>query len=109
LFLDNGADVNQRMVEGWSALHIAAGEGFTEIVELILGQKTTNVNIASDGADTPLHKAAERGHDEIVRLLLGKGADVNARNGKGRTPLTVAKRNGRKATMELLRTRGGVE
>ena len=38
-----------------------------------------------------LHRAAFDGHTEIVRALLANGADVNAKNDNGYTPLQVAK------------------
>ena len=39
---------------------------------------------------TPLMKAAEENHTAITKLLLSKRADVDARNNKGRTPLSFA-------------------
>ena len=39
---------------------------------------------------TPLHIAALTGHSEAGRFLLGNGAEVNARDTKGRTPLAIA-------------------
>lgn len=43
---------------------------------------------AQDGAGrTALHQAAYGGHREIVERLLESGADVNGRDGAGRTPL----------------------
>lgn len=42
------------------------------------------------GRDTPLHVAAQRGLDEHARLYLGCGARVDARNGRGETPLSTA-------------------
>ncbi len=42
------------------------------------------------GGYRPLHCAAECGHPEIVRRLIQRGADVNARNAWGFTPLHLA-------------------
>jgi ankyrin repeat protein len=38
----------------------------------------------------PLHVAAWRGWPEVVKELIARGAPVNARDGKGRTPLMLA-------------------
>ena len=53
---------------------------------------------------TPLHKAAYEGYREIVELLIAKGANVNAKNKYGTTPLDMA--NDRE-TADLLRKHGG--
>lgn len=39
---------------------------------------------------TALHLAAARGNAVVTRLLIHRGADLNARDGKGRTPRDVA-------------------
>jgi ankyrin repeat protein len=39
---------------------------------------------------TPLHFAADRGHIEIVNILIANGADVNAVDEEGQTPLMIA-------------------
>lgn len=39
---------------------------------------------------TPLHWAAQHGHVEVVRTLIDNGADVNAKDVFGRTPLHLA-------------------
>lgn len=40
--------------------------------------------------DTPLHDAAANGHFKLVKLLVEKGADIHAKNSKGKTPLDTA-------------------
>ena len=39
---------------------------------------------------TPLHVAIKEGHYDVVELLIEKGADVNAKNINGNTPLHIA-------------------
>jgi ankyrin repeat protein len=39
---------------------------------------------------TPLIKAIKDGHISIIRLLLKRGADVNAKNISGNSPLSLA-------------------
>lgn len=62
-FINSGGDINSRDAEGFSALHRAAERGM------------------SVGDDV---------REEILGLLLSKGADVNAANHKGATPLHTA-------------------
>jgi ankyrin repeat protein len=50
-----------------------------------------------------LHRAARDGLKEIAELLIANGADVNAKNNGGRTPLDGAYGE----TAELLRKHGG--
>ena len=49
-----------------------------------------------------MHCAAHNGHKEIVELLLKKGANVNAVDQNGCTPLHCAAHNGHKEIVELL-------
>jgi len=45
------------------------------------------VNGAGAAGETPLHAAIAERHAEVAELLISKGANVNARNDSGRTPL----------------------
>jgi hypothetical protein len=53
-----------------------------------------DVGVDMDHADftgaIALHDAAQRNLTSIVRFLVERGADVNAENGRGQTPLDVA-------------------
>lgn len=67
-------------------------EGDFERVERIL-QMEFDVNVADDAGCRPLHFAVE-GEKNMVALLLREGADVEARNNAGETPLMMAIRFG---------------
>lgn len=49
-----------------------------------------------------LHRAAHHGHDLIVRLLLAAGADIQARDVVGNTPLHVAAQAGHNRVVKIL-------
>jgi cytohesin len=72
-------------------LYEAVARGLENIVELLLSQKETNVNLISVGGWTALHKAAIEENGKIAKLLLGQDViDVNAANGEKDTPLDIA-------------------
>lgn len=62
--------------------------------------------IAADGADydlrTPLHLAAAEGHLTAVRWLVCQGADLDARDRWGGTPLDDARRHRREDVVQFL-------
>jgi uncharacterized protein len=74
-----------------------------------------NINAANGNGDTALHAAVSQGNDPVVKLLAEKGANLNAKNSRGLTPLaTLTNRNGgtnasRSATIDLLKKLGAVE
>jgi ankyrin repeat protein len=55
--------------------------------------------------ETPLHKAAAGGDkcEECLATLISKGADINATNNQGETPLDVAMAKGNNKIVELLK------
>jgi len=71
-----------------TALMIAAGQGSTEIVRLLLDSGAP-VDTSSRARWTALHYAAASGNDHTVRILCERGASVGCRDFEGRTPLSV--------------------
>jgi ankyrin repeat protein len=55
---------------------------------------------------TPLHWAAQQNSVDSAKLLLAHGADVNGLTSSGDTPLTIAKRNGRREIEAMLLQHG---
>jgi len=63
------------------------------------------VNAKNKVGQTPLHLALVKGHNkEVSALLIAKGADVNAKDENGGTPLNIARTG---EIGDLLRKHGG--
>lgn len=102
LLVDLGADPSLATAEGVTPLMAAAGVGIWKIGEnpgtnaealaavRLAWELGNDVNAVDANGDTALHGAVHRGAGAIVRFLVEKGADVDAVNGKGWSPLSVA-------------------
>jgi ankyrin repeat protein len=134
-----GADTRMRMKDGATPLMAAAGMGIvapaqdekrgtdrrglaildggsvepeSRVLEaintaLVLG---SDIDATNPSGETALHIAAAQGYDPVISLLVERGANLNARNAKGQTPLgaLVARKSQSKtsSTIELLRKLG---
>ena len=87
----HGADVFAADHNGDTLLHTSARIGRHSIVQAIIrSREAVDVDIGNGVGRTPLHNAAECGHDDVMRTLIAYGADVNARDIAGWTPLHCA-------------------
>ena len=128
LLIAKGADVNRKCEDYETPLHIAVDafaspENRKEIAKLLISN-SADVNAVDMRGRTPLdgakgetaellrknggkysmiNYAAKGGDVEAVKKFVADGADVNARDRMGRTPLDSAKGE----TAELLRKHGG--
>lgn len=78
LLREHGADVPAKESEGRTEVRAADSEKIPKTADL------------RKGASQPLHEAVQRRDLEAVRSLLKNGADVNAKDVDGRTPLILA-------------------
>ena len=97
LLLDHGAKIGARDPTGMTALHIAADSGLRTVAEVLLDHcaSQTEIDILStqdESGRIPLHYATS---GEIVRFFVAKGAEIDARDLDGATPLLEAARSGR--------------
>lgn len=87
LLITKGAAVNLQSGDGSTALMYAARNGDMQAVNVLL-RNGASVNIADKEGETALMKAAASScNEETVRALLGVGADLTARDHKGRNAL----------------------
>lgn len=106
-FDDNVRDLTLE-TNGLTPLKIAAEQGYTNIVKLLLDYNAY-VNSAATGTNglTALQAAAGGGHTEIVNLLLAHNADVNAKSSiNGWTALQGAVEYGNSDLVEILLNAG---
>jgi len=107
--------------DGFTALHEAARNNHTQVVDLLLASKAqidVRVVKAQDMRPlfkvprvfaaamkigrSPLHWAAANGHMEVVERLCEAQADVSSVDGNFDTPLFMAAANGKVSVMKLL-------
>ncbi|XP_011409906.2 PREDICTED: protein phosphatase 1 regulatory subunit 16A-like [Amphimedon queenslandica] len=89
-FVSDGGSVNTKDKYGASALHIAAANGYIEVMELILSQPKVNINIQDNEGWTPFHAAVCWEQREAMKLLAEKNADLEMQDIHGDTPFAVS-------------------
>ncbi|KAK4078254.1 uncharacterized protein Triagg1_3270 [Trichoderma aggressivum f. europaeum] len=96
LLVDEGANVAIAAKDGRTPLHMAlslGAKGFGIAKRLLQSDSSKATSYAKAKAKdeaTPLHIAAEHGPSEAIELLRGLGADVDALDDFGQTPLLIS-------------------
>jgi ankyrin repeat protein len=106
VLLSVGADAESRTHDGTTPLMAAAGCGWStytpgkpradrrptaeEAVKILVEEAHAGVNVSNEADFTPLHCAAFSGLNELVQYLVERGAALNARDWRGRTPFRIA-------------------
>ncbi|GIX84602.1 ankyrin-1 [Caerostris extrusa] len=109
--LERGENVDATTPENFTALHLAVQANQPEVVEILLGHGANVQLKAGKNGETALHMAAGviDGH-KCAELIIKSGADVNARNEDGETPLHNAARQGQlKTVTQLLEDGAGLD
>ena len=103
--LDGGADPHLTTDDGTTPFMAAAGLGratytpreprgpeapSAEAAVALLLETGADVNATNEADFTALHGAAFRGLNEVIELLVASGADIDARDFRGRTPYRIA-------------------
>ncbi|XP_055544901.1 transient receptor potential channel pyrexia [Wyeomyia smithii] len=90
LLLTNGANPNTPQVYTQTPLHVAASNGFVDIMKLLLDHGADARSQYGKKKITALHLASSENYLECVELLITAGADIDARNQDQQTPLHLA-------------------
>lgn len=83
-------------------LIMAAQNGHTEIVEVLISADANLDAVRAGNAVTALFLAAQAGHVLVVEALVRAGADVNKPSDTKVTPLMIASENGHSTIVETL-------
>ena len=98
VLLDAGADLRLTIDDGTTPLMAAAGLGSslrarspaaTEAVRILV-EAGADVRAVNEAGFTALHGAAFRGSNDVIQYLVDQGADIDARDFRGRTPYRIA-------------------
>jgi ankyrin repeat protein len=103
----NPESINEFVGEGYGLLHVACLFGHEKLVAELLGRGAlVNVNADNASRTTPLHAAVafrdEVIADRIARQLIDNGAELNAQQLGGETPLHHAVARGSLRLTEML-------
>ena len=108
LLLGHGADVNATDKNHVSPLHMAAASPYANaIVQLLLGHGA-DANTLDKNHESPLLVALAEKNPNCTRMLLPLTSEavINAHDGKGKTPLSIAASQGNNKTVILLLNAG---
>ncbi|GAB1600551.1 transient receptor potential cation channel subfamily A member 1-like isoform X3 [Argonauta hians] len=109
-FLQAGSPIDDLEEDLSTPVHCASSQGKVEILESMYQYQPERFASAISKADlqkmTPLHRAAQLNQSAAVHFLLNKGADINAVNCRGQTPLLLAASKGHWDMVQILIKQG---
>ncbi|XP_046329025.2 uncharacterized protein LOC124112893 [Haliotis rufescens] len=97
--------IDWRNLHGDSAMHLAAEQGNTELIKLLI-DRVKDVDQNNNKMETALHKALLGGHLETSKELLRKGADFTKTESMALTALHCACYTGLSDIVEILVEKG---
>jgi ankyrin repeat protein len=104
LFNKKDDNIDEPSYLGFTALHLAAQNGYEGAVTWLLDNKANIDAITAEGA-TALHIAIQYNHLEIVKILVQRGADKEMMV-QGSSPFHLAAQNGCHEIVEFLLNNG---
>lgn len=90
--------------DGWTPLHLAAHYGQAAIVGTLCdGGADLNAIAKNRIGNTPLIAATFGNQEEVISILIDRGADIGATDSNGWTAARMAKENGYKKLLNILK------
>ena len=107
LLLERRANMEHRAKSGLTPLMEAASGGYADVGRVLLDHGAdVNAPPVPASRDTALTIAADKGHYNFCEVVVARGANVEARNKKGGTPLWLACNGGHLDVAMMLVTSG---
>lgn len=107
LLLERGAHWGGHYESGNTCQHVAASNGFEDILETLLDPANRGtIDPTNNFGETPLHFAARSGNLFSIHHLHRMGADVDKMTQYGHTPLAYAAACGNLAVVQALKEKG---
>lgn len=77
--IQNGADPEIREIfNGWNALHVAASDGDTELLQLLMLRNVCLTTPIQNTGESPIELAAINNHLDVIEMLFRAGAKPTA-------------------------------
>jgi len=102
LLLDAGAKTDIQDIDGRTALHYAAMNGWLDFCRVLV-EAGAHTGLQDIHSKTALHFAASSGYSEICTMLVKAGADFNLLDSEGCTPLQLAEQGSHFETVAFFR------
>jgi ankyrin repeat protein len=98
-------EINGKMLDDWTAIHLATNEGKAAILTALI-KNGGDVNALTKYNKNPLHIACIRGNLEICKILIFAGCKLNSMDCYYKTPLQYAEEGGWEDVIQYLRNSG---
>ncbi|KAK8766810.1 hypothetical protein V5799_006411 [Amblyomma americanum] len=82
--------IDMKDKEGFTSLHLAALSNSYDVAKTLLTQGRCSVDLKTNKEQTALWMAVYKGHCDIAELLVGAGANINAPDDDGDTPMHMS-------------------